>query len=110
MKSVDEKVLNAYMESVLNERKDKKVFKEDINESSQINFEELSDDNKKLITSIVDKGDEENQVYFDGIHGQIAKLIGMHGLQSLRIMKKDFKKIMNNKNVRWIQVDSIGLK
>lgn len=85
-----------------------KVFKEDVNEASEMFYPELDDDRKKLVSSLVGKKDVENQGYFDGIHGKIVSFIGMHGERNIRVRKKDLQKIIKDKNVRWVDISSIG--
>jgi hypothetical protein len=143
-KEIDDKILEAYQNSVLDVNEGKKLpphlqklikqikdkekelekfgFKitdrtpkgygpnedTELNEASEIFYDELDDDRKKLVSSIVGKKDAENQGYFDGIHGKVVSFIGMHGERSTRIKKKDLQKIIKDKNVRWVDISSIG--
>lgn len=89
-----------------------KVFKEDtdINEASQINFEELPPDKQKLVKDVF-KGttyDISKQVAFDGIHGQIVMFKDQFGGPSVRLNKKSLQRIIKDKNVRWVDVSAIG--
>ena len=89
-----------------------KVFKEDseMNEASPISVEELPPDKQKLVKDIF-KGttyDFSKQTAFDGIHGQIVTFRDQFGTPSVRLNKKALQKILKDKNVRWVDVSSIG--
>lgn len=102
MKSVDEKVFDAYRSSVLNEKKT------ELNEASPVKFNEIPADRQKLVTALVGKNDVDNQSYFDGIHGIIVSFSGKFGEGSIRLKKQDLKKIMADKSVRWVDIAQIG--
>lgn len=89
-----------------------KVFKEgiDLNEASQVEFEELPEDKQKFVTDFLKgtKNKSTDQTFFDGIHGMIVSFRDQLGTPSIRIKKKDLQKIMKDKNVRWIDISSIG--
>lgn len=161
MKSIDEKVLDAYRSSVLNERKTneiseaykvaqnpsdklwyalgsvgkywmpvssgykskkeaenfaKKQPKADkaargLSEASQSSFDDVDPYVKafveKLFKNTSYKLDKQN--VFDGIHGVIVNFMDQLNTPSIRLRKADLKKIMSDKNVRWVDISSIGL-
>ena len=87
----------------------KKLMPEEteLNEASEVRFEELNPENQDFVRILVGKANTNKQTYFDGIHGQIVNFHGLYG-DRIRVQKKDLKKIMNDKNVRWIDIASIG--
>lgn len=89
-----------------------KVFKEsvdnELNEASEVEFQEFDKSKQSFITKLVGKGKENKQTYFSGIHGTIISLHdGMR--PAMRLTMKDIKKLASNKDIRWIDVESIGM-
>jgi hypothetical protein len=80
----------------------------DLNEASPVEFSEIPEDRQKLVMALVGKNDVDNHAYFDGIHGIIVHLKGKYGTDSYRVKKQDLKKIMSDKNVRWVDISAIG--
>ena len=166
MKSIDEKVLDAYRSSVLNERKDineaykvaqnpsdklwyalgsvgkywmpvssgykskkeaekfaktqpmvdkkeRGFVKEDneLSEASEITLDEaepyVREFIEKLFKNTTYKVDK--QVIFDGIHGIIVNLVDQFNTPNIRLRKTDLKKIMADKNVRWVDIAAVGM-
>ena len=79
-----------------------------LGEASEVPFDEFDKDRQKFVTSLVGKKEEKKQQYFDGIHGKIINFNSVYG-NRIRLPKKDLKKIMNDKNVRWVDITAIGL-
>jgi len=71
-----------------------------INEASEIKFKELSKDAQDFIKN--NKLQNNADQYFDGIHGNIAQLT------DVRLEKSDLKKLINDKNFRWVDASAIG--
>jgi len=89
---------------------DWKVFKEgtDLNEASEVEFTELDKGKQSFISGLVGKANVKKQTYFSGIHGTIASLHdGMR--PAMRLTINDIKKLSKNKDIRWIDVESIGM-
>lgn len=82
-------------------------FKNKLNEASPIDYSEIDDKKKKLIQDILGKKDAEKQSYHSGIHGDIVSFNSIMG-DKIRVNKKSLKKILNDKNVRWVDINSIG--
>lgn len=106
MKDADEKIFEAYRSSVLESGDRKK--QEKLDEASPVEFSEIPEDRQKLVMALVGKNDVDNHDYFDGIHGIIVQLQGKFGTNSFRVKKQDLKKIMSDKNVRWVDISAIG--
>ena len=76
-----------------------------LGEASEVPFDSLDKDKQKSILNIVKK---ENIVgTWDGIHGNIVSLESTFG-DKVRLTKKEIAKLARDKNIRWIDVDSIG--
>lgn len=105
-----DKIQEAYERSILGRGVDegKEIMNESINEASEVKFDEINPENQKLVTSLVGKGKEENQSYWDGIHGQIVDFLNVGHSKNLRMKKADLKKLLSDKNVRWVDISSIG--
>lgn len=88
----------------------KKLMPEDteLNEASEVEFKDFDSDKQKFITSIVGKGRVKNQQYFSGVHGTIIYLKGQM-TDTLRVDKSELKKIASNKDVRWVDLQAIGM-
>lgn len=80
-------------------------FREYLNEASPIDIKELPKDKLDFLKK--HKIDKKVKATFDGIHGFIT-MYGSVGLDVLRLNKNDLKKLINDKNFRWIDVHSIG--
>lgn len=76
-----------------------------MNEASTIHFTKLEKEKQELMKKIIPN--PEKMLYFDGIHGTIAQLHGFGGVDSYRFDKNDIKKLLQ-KDIRWIEVRSIG--
>jgi hypothetical protein len=90
-----------------------KVFKEDteLSEASQVTYDDVDPYVKEFVEKLfknttykVDK-----QVIFDGIHGVIVNFMDQFNTPNIRVRKTDLKKIMSDKNVRWVDIAAIGL-
>jgi hypothetical protein len=92
----------------MEEDKDLSKSNKEINEASEVAFDAFDDEKKKFIESLVGKSNVKNQQFFDGIHGKIVNFNSVYG-NRIRVDKKALKKIMSDKNVRWIDIVSIGL-
>lgn len=97
-------------------RRIKMKFSEYIKEASEIKFDELPPEKKKLTNSI--SSPQNIQGVFDGIHGYIVNfrpVQGKHAItkkeirgNAVRLDKKDLQKIITDKNFRWLDVSSMG--
>ncbi len=76
-----------------------------LKEASPIKLKELPKDKMAFLKK--HKIDKKVLSTFDGIHGFIT-MYGTTGLDVLRLTKDDLKKIINDKNFRWLDVMSIG--
>lgn len=110
MDFINEKIQEAYEKSIFGIEENIDIDeKESINEASQVDFKEIDDSKKKLIQDLIGKKEAEKQTYFSGIHGDIASLrSNISGTDAIRVNKKDLKRILNDKNVRWVDIKSIG--
>ncbi len=86
----------------------KNYIKEEINEAGEVEFSEFDDNKQKFITSLVGKGRVKNQQYFSGTHGTIVYLKGQV-TDTFRVDRSELKKIANNKDVRWVDLQAIGM-
>jgi hypothetical protein len=89
-----------------------KVFKEsvdnDLNEASEVEFTDFDKKKQDFIAKLVGKSNMNKQTYFSGIHGTIVSLHdGMR--PAMRLSMSDIKNLAKNKDIRWIDVESIGM-
>jgi len=92
-----------------------KVFREDISEASEINSDDVDPKILKFVENLF-KGTRykpEKQSHWDGVHGKIVDMVdqfgGSFGGDAVRADKKMLQKILKNKDVRWVDISSIGL-
>jgi len=161
MKSIDEKVLDAYRSSVLSEsritkiseaykvaqnpsdklwyalgsvgkywmpvssgyknKKEAEKFAEKqpkvdrkargLSEASQSSFDDVDPYVKEFIEKLFKNTSYklDKQTVFDGIHGIIVNFMDQLNTPSIRLRKTDLKKIMSDKNVRWVDISAIGM-
>jgi hypothetical protein len=82
-------------------------LKNKLNEATPVGFQEVDDNKKKLVQDILGKKDAEKQTYHSGIHGDIVSFNSIMG-DKIRVNKKSLKRILNDKNVRWVDISAIG--
>lgn len=82
-------------------------LKKYLKEASEVDFNDFEKSKQNIITSLVGKGNTNKQQYFSGIHGDIVSFNSIYG-NRIRLKKEDLKKILNDKNVRWIDIAAIG--
>lgn len=74
-----------------------------LDEATEVSFEDLPDGTKGVLKMMGVK--PERVKAFEGVHG---KSVMFKGDMPFRLHKKDFNKL-KNKNIRWLDVKSIGL-
>jgi hypothetical protein len=103
-----DKIYEAYKNTILTKGKSESEINEsEINEASEVGPMDIPEEKIKLVQSLVGKNQIEKQTYWSGIHGEIVDFNSIYG-NIIRVKKNDLKKIMNDKNVRWIDIKAIG--
>lgn len=83
-------------------------IKKYLKESEGVKLEDIKDQMKKdFIKKFFSKIDMKKSDIFEGIHGFVITPKSLGGTR-IRLTSSDIKKLISDKNFRWLDIESIG--